>query len=128
MKHLAATIYEQLLLIVSPLVFTCLCHYFKLTTSHYELVQFLTFHLHITVSPTPMEYLTEEAKSLVTMHLRGLLAHLYSLCHNLCGCRVNQGRHALELSCPVLVSLFSKYHHSSSCRGNIYHHNLLCTQ
>lgn len=31
--------------------------------------------------------------------------------HNLCGCRVNQGRRAVEHSCPVLVSLFPKLHH-----------------
>ena len=44
--------------------------------------------------------------------------------HNLCGCRVNQGRRAVEHSCPVLVSLFPKLHHSGSCRGNINHRTL----
>lgn len=47
-----------------------------------------------------------------------------ALCHNLCGCGVNQGRRAVEHSCPVLVSLFPKLHHSGSCRSNINHHSL----
>lgn len=49
---------------------------------------------------------------------------IFATRHNLCGCRVNQGRRAVEHSCPVLVSLFPKLHHSGSCRGNINHRTL----
>lgn len=70
-------------------------------------------------------YLTGEGENLDNNVLEGPISHFYLFISvTTCRWRVNQGQRAVEHSCPVLVFLFLKLHHSGLCRGNINHHNL----